>query len=170
MLSLSFAVALVGCAQQQRPGPLLTAPADLAAAMRRLSASRDTTELNSLIRSALYVRDAEFFEAALEVATKTNATAEARAVGFLVAAMETTDRTEFILAEILAADGPMIGCVGAHNDHSLRIAGGTPLPADAVPRLRSAIAGVLGASGEPILVRNAARCASVVVGVANSTR
>ena len=140
------------------------APAALAAATRRLSASRDTADLNALLRAAQFVRDAGFFDAALEVAQKADASAEARAAGFLVAAMETTDRAVFDLGGLLAETGPMLACVAAHNDHSLRIAGGTPLPADAVTRLRSAIAAVLAAPGESVVVRNAAGCAGSVVG------
>ena len=78
--------------------------------------------------------------------------------------METTDRATFDLGELLAESGPMMACVAAHNDHSLRIAGGTPLPADAVAKLRSAIAAVRAAPGESVVVRNAAGCASAVVG------
>lgn len=140
------------------------APAALAAATRRLSASRDTADLNALIRAAQFVRDAGFFDAALEVAGMPSASAEARAAGFLVAAMETTDRAAFDLGELLAESGPMMACVARHNDHSLRIAGGTPLSADASARLRAAIASVLAAPSESVVVRNAAGCASAVVG------
>jgi hypothetical protein len=140
------------------------APAALAAATRRLSASRDTADLNALLRAAQFVRDAGFFEAALEVAGMPDASPEARATGFLVAAMETTDRIDFDLGELLAADGPILGCVGGRSDHSLRITGGLPLPADASVRLRAALASVGATPGEPLLVRNAANCASAVVG------
>lgn len=140
------------------------APAALAAATRRLSASRDTADLNGLLRAAQFVRDAGFFAAALEVAGMPGASAEARAAGFLVAAMETTDRATFDLGELLTESGPMMGCVAGRNDHSLRIAAGTPLPADASARLREAIALVLAAPGESVVVRNAAACARAVVG------
>jgi hypothetical protein len=93
-----------------------------------------------------------------------DASPEARATGFLVAAMETTDRTDFDLGELLAADGPMSGCVGGRSDHSLRIPGGAPLPADASARLRAGLARVHSTPGQPLLVRNAASCASAVVG------
>ena len=140
------------------------APAALAAATRRLSASRDTADLNALLRAALFVRDTGFFNAALEVAGMSSASVEARAAGFLIAAMETTDRASFDLGELLAESGPMMGCVAGHNDHSLRIAGGTPLPAYATTRLRAAIASVLAAPSESVVVRNAAGCAGAVVG------
>ncbi len=112
------------------------APAALATATRRLSTTRDTADPNALLRAALFVRDAGFFEAALDVAAMPNASSEARATAILVAAMEATDRTSFDLGELLAADGPMLGCVGSRSDHSLRITAGAPLPADAVARLR----------------------------------
>lgn len=140
------------------------APAALAAATRRLSASRDTADLNALLRAAQFVRDTGFFDAALEVASMPSASIEARAAGFLVAAMETTDRATFDLGEVLAESGPMMGCVGGRTDHSLRIAGGAPLSPDAVTRLRAAIAAVLAAPSESVVVRNAAGCASGVVG------
>lgn len=110
------------------------------------------------------MRDAGFFDAALEVAATPEASTEARAAGFLIAAMETTDRAVFELGELLVESGPMMACVAAHNDHSLRISGGTPLAADASARLRAAIAAVLAAPGESVVVRNAAGCASAVVG------
>ena len=139
------------------------APAALAAATRRLRASRDTADLNGLLVSAEYVRDAAFFDAALEVAGMPGASPEARAAGFLVAAMQTAERTTFDLGRLMAARRPMYGCVGGLSDHSLRIAGGIPLPADAIPRLRAAIAAVKASPTEPLLVQNAARCVSAVL-------
>ena len=143
------------------------APAALSAATRRLSASRDTAELIPLLRAASFVGDAGFFDAALEVAGMAGASPEARAVGLLVAAMQTTDRTAFDLADLLAADGPMTGCVGGHSDHSLRLPADAPLPADAGARLRAAIARVSASPNEPLLVQNAARCASAVSAAAH---
>lgn len=140
------------------------APAALAAATRRLSASRDTADLRALMRAALFVRDTGFFNAALEVAGMPSASAEARATGLLVAAMEVTDRVTFDLGHLLAETGPMTGCVGGQFDHSLRIESGTPLPADAMTRLRATLASVAALPSEALLVRNAAACAGAVAG------
>lgn len=135
------------------------APAAFASNMRRLRTSTDTAALNRVLTGALYVQDADFFTAAYEVATDPAASAQARAAGLLVAAMELTDLTEFGYHELVTTPDLWI-CPLMHSDHSLRMAAGAPLPSGAAARLRAAAAAVPKTA--PNMVVMAARCAGIV--------
>lgn len=135
------------------------APAALASSMRRLRTSKDTAALNGMLRGALYVRDGGFFAAAYDVATDPAASAEARTAGWLVAAIELTDKTEFDYNEIVGTPNLWI-CPLLHADHSLRLAAGAPLPSDAAARVRSAAGAVPKTA--PNMVFMAAQCAGIV--------
>jgi hypothetical protein len=139
------------------------APAALAAALRRLATSADTSALRPVLTGAAYVRDTGFFNAALDVASRTSATNQARAVALLVAAMELTDQIDFDLRELSAATEPLV-CVRLPYDHSLRTSAGTALPPDAPARLRAVASVMLSSTATPVLVANAARCAVRVTG------
>ena len=134
------------------------APAALAAALRRLATSADTSALRPLLTGAAYVRDTGFFNAALDVASRTSATNEARAVALLVAAMELTDRVDFDLHEV-AATTTWLVCQQRIYDHSLRTSAGTALASDASARLSTVASAMLSRTATPRLVANAARCA-----------
>lgn len=137
------------------------APRALIAQLRRASGTRDTTELRALITGAEYVRDTGYFNAALDLAANPSATAEARAVGFLVTAIELTDRMSFSLAKVLLLTDRW-PCDPEVYDHSLRTGAGTALPADAIAHLRTAVATALSNPATPMVIANAARCAKIV--------
>jgi hypothetical protein len=141
---------ILGCSRE--------APAALAASIRRLATSRDIAALSLLKRSALYVADDRVFDAALDVATQTTASPEARTAGFLIAAMEAKDLLDFDFANIVASTEPIVGCVGGHFNHSMRGAANTPPAPTAGNRLRVAMTSALEALDTPLPVRNAALC------------
>lgn len=126
--------------------------------LRRSSPSRDTSELAFLVRAALFTRDTGFFNAALHVASQVSASPEARAAGFLIAAMEARDNVIFDLGEILASPAPMPGCVGGTFDHLMRSKTAGPLPSDVGSRLRSAIGAAESAPTTPVQVKTAVMC------------
>lgn len=138
------------------------APRALAATLRRLSKSRDTSALAPLLRAAMFVADTSFFNAALDVANQSGASPEARATGLLVAGMEAKDRWTFDLDVVLANRDPMFVCVGGLIDHSLRNGAGVPLPANAGARLRTAVNAALAAPASPPQLLNAAKCAGSI--------
>jgi hypothetical protein len=137
------------------------APAALASGLRRLRTSNDTVAFNAMLRGALYVRDAGFFAAAYDMAVDPGASAEARAAGFLIAALQLQDRIDFGYGEIVS-DPALWICPLYHSGHSLRSSAGTPLPSGAASQLRAAGAAVLSTSTTPRMVSMAAQCADIV--------
>jgi hypothetical protein len=129
--------------------------------MTRLKASNDTAAANALRRAALYVRDAAFFGAALDVARSGESTVTARTTGFLIAAIELGNKVDVDLAEVLQSSEE-ISCPLETLSTSLRVRAGTPLPSNAAAQLLAATSTVLRRTSDPVAVRNAARCADRV--------
>jgi hypothetical protein len=137
------------------------APAALAAGLRRLRTSTDTTALKAMLRGALFVRDTGFFAVANELAMDPAASPEARAAGFLIAAIELNELIDFGYGEIVANPSQLM-CPLIGSGSSLRSSAGVGLPGGAAARVRAAAAGALASGSTPAIVATAARCADIV--------
>jgi hypothetical protein len=141
-------------------------PATLTTALRNARTSSDLSELGALRRGALYVRDADFFDAALDVAGDRSASVRARAASVLIAAMQLRERITFDFGAVLSATHSY-SCLLEPMDHSLRTGAGRAIPADARLRLGSLADALLADGGTPLPVKTAARCAREVLETRN---
>ena len=133
--------------------------AALAAAVRAARQSGDVEALDRLTGSALYIRDAQLFAAALEVAADAGASVPARAFALRAALNAVAPAVWFddYAALVHPPANGLETCRESYFSHDMA-SPGDPVPPDAPARLRARVQQLAGDPSVPAEVRAVARC------------